>query len=182
MNNHLQTFQDILIERHAGPVVTDICECGSDTPPTTCCVDCVQYLPACNACFVARHKHNPTHWAEVWDTQEGYYHRHDISCLPFKLESLLSSTRSPNDEASRASPSPTQTTSSPLEDTSYFIPLGHHGERCPNARSNHVFDIILVDMNGIHGTKVQYCTCRGQHLWGDTKPEQLLLAGFVPAT
>jgi hypothetical protein len=187
MSNHLETFQDILIKRHAGPVVTDHCECGSGTSPTTHCVDCVQYPPACNGCFIAHHKHNPTHWAEVWDNQEGFYRHHDISCLqlnpppPLSTVTMQMKTYSPDDESSKLSPSLSHTSSSP-ESASYFIPLGHFSEQCPNARANPVFDIILVDMNGIHGTKVQYCACHGQHLWRDEKAEQLLVSGFVPAT
>jgi hypothetical protein len=42
------------------------------------------------------------------------------------------------------------------------------------------FHINLVDFNGIHGAKVQYCCCKSG--WKSLKAEQLLEAGFFPAT
>ncbi|KAJ7460506.1 hypothetical protein B0H11DRAFT_1923908 [Mycena galericulata] len=44
-------------------------------------VGCLCYEMSCRACFVDAHLRNPFHWAEVWDTLQGFYVRHDISQL-----------------------------------------------------------------------------------------------------
>ncbi|KAF4609782.1 hypothetical protein D9613_011934 [Agrocybe pediades] len=68
---------------------------------------------------------------------------------------------------------------STLRPEGYAIPLGHNGERCPSP-----FDleddtgIILVDHNGVHQTRLHYCTCDGI----PNRIEQLISAGLFPAT
>jgi hypothetical protein len=42
------------------------------------------------------------------------------------------------------------------------------------------FIINLVDLNGVHTAKLQYCRC--SVTWRETKAQQLLQAGFFPAT
>ncbi|KAJ6613362.1 hypothetical protein B0H10DRAFT_1805575 [Mycena sp. CBHHK59/15] len=45
------------------------------------CYDCKGYETSCQLCFVEAHIRNPFHWAEVWDTTQGFFVRHDISKL-----------------------------------------------------------------------------------------------------
>jgi hypothetical protein len=61
---------------------------------------------------------------------------------------------------------------------SYSIPLGHNGARCKWA--SETFHVNLVDLGGIHATRVQYCACGSD--WQNEKAQQLLRAGFFPAT
>ncbi|KAF8965358.1 hypothetical protein BDZ97DRAFT_1904028 [Flammula alnicola] len=37
--------------------------------------------PTCSECFIAAHHAKPTHWAEKWDSDKGFFIRHDISTL-----------------------------------------------------------------------------------------------------
>ncbi|KAJ6558995.1 hypothetical protein B0H10DRAFT_1807431 [Mycena sp. CBHHK59/15] len=48
---------------------------------STQCYDCTGYKLSCRVCFVEAHLRNPFHWAEVWDTAQGFFIRHDISKL-----------------------------------------------------------------------------------------------------
>jgi hypothetical protein len=133
------------MERHADARTTDLCRCGRGSACIARCVDCIQYAPSCPECFIASHHVNPLHWAEIWDTEAGFFRRYDICSIP---------------------------------GTSYSIPLGHNGSRCKWA--SETFLVNLVDLGGIHATRVQYCVCRSD--WRNEKAQQLLRAGFFPAT
>lgn len=105
----------------------------------------------------------PTHWAKVWLEDLGFFVRRDISLL-------------------RA--------------TGFAIPLGHNGQPCPASsifstsglddNSGMTQDdvdgigatFLLVDYNGIHNTKLHFCTCHGK----PDRMTQLLDFGFFPAT
>lgn len=95
----------------------------------------------------------PTHWAKVWLKESGFFVRRDISLL---------------------------------REGGFAIPLGHGGQPCPRPsskhgptapESNHV-TFHLIDSNGIHNTKVQFCGCHGM----PDRTDQLLAFGFFPAT
>ncbi|KAJ7710762.1 hypothetical protein B0H17DRAFT_837153, partial [Mycena rosella] len=45
------------------------------------CYDCTEYRATCTQCFVSQHLNTPFHWAEVWDTDNGFFVKHDISRL-----------------------------------------------------------------------------------------------------
>ncbi|KAJ3979929.1 hypothetical protein F5890DRAFT_1420566 [Lentinula detonsa] len=51
------------------------------------CLECFQFAPLCRSCWIHAHQHQPFHWAHVWDTEHGYFHRQDISTI---LDSDLS--------------------------------------------------------------------------------------------
>ncbi|KAJ3964940.1 hypothetical protein EV361DRAFT_975265 [Lentinula raphanica] len=57
----------------------------------------------------------------------------------------------------------------------YSIPLGHGGVCCPNATEPLLMN--LVDVNGIHATRVTFCQCIDHSKW-----RQLFDANFFPAT
>ncbi|KAJ6595989.1 hypothetical protein B0H10DRAFT_1654942, partial [Mycena sp. CBHHK59/15] len=58
------------------------CRCGRpDMIASPQCYDCKGYETSCQLCFVEAHIRNPFHWAEVWDTTQGFFVRHDISKL-----------------------------------------------------------------------------------------------------
>ena len=63
-----------------------------------------------------------------------------------------------------------------LRDDIATINLGHHGCPCPSA---HVTNVIftLVDTNGIHKTKIQFCSCVT-----DNCSEQLMRTWLFPTT
>ncbi|KAF8059505.1 hypothetical protein FPV67DRAFT_1390176, partial [Lyophyllum atratum] len=103
-------------------------------------------------CFIDQHRTTPTHWAHVWDFSRGYFLKSDISCLTAGPDSLP-----------------------------YAIPLGHHGHSCPNARPGQDEVLFLiVDINGIHNTRVHFCTCHGNPV--DRRRKQLMAIGLFPAT
>ncbi|KAJ7447699.1 hypothetical protein FB451DRAFT_777855 [Mycena latifolia] len=63
------------------------CPCGAEG--ATCevqCPNCTQYAASCKACFIAAHKNNPFHWAEVWDESQGVFRRHNLSALGHPLQ------------------------------------------------------------------------------------------------
>jgi len=45
------------------------------------CHDCLQYQPSCRHCFINAHRSMPTHWAEIWDDDQGFFVKHDISVV-----------------------------------------------------------------------------------------------------
>ncbi len=94
----------------------------------------------------------PTHWAKVWLKDAGFFVKRDISLL---------------------------------REGGFVIPLGHGGQPCPgmserrpSVDSGESVDFHLVDYNGIHNTKVRFCTCHGT----PNRIDQLLDFGFFPAT
>lgn len=56
------------------------CECGRGKCLVSC-EDCTFYEAACRECFIETHRCNPFHWARVWNEQEGFFIRADISVL-----------------------------------------------------------------------------------------------------
>ncbi|KAK7045235.1 CxC2 domain-containing protein [Favolaschia claudopus] len=139
--DHFLELGWLLLEREADCLTNTVCVCGSGLKRTTKCYDCLGYAPACRDCFVHAHIHNPTHWAEVWDEEAGFFIRHDISTLD------------------------------------HTIQLGHGGGKCPTPTPPRSFTI--VDINGVHTTRVAFCSCREQP---PNKIRQLMRAGMFPAT
>lgn len=68
-----------------------------------------------------------------------------------------------------------QDISTVLPDSDYGIPLGHDGERCPTPSK--AILMTVVDLNGVHATKVTTCRCGDNSRW-----RQLFDAALFPAT
>ncbi|KAH6891666.1 hypothetical protein BKA70DRAFT_1119857 [Coprinopsis sp. MPI-PUGE-AT-0042] len=59
------------------------------------------------------------------------------------------------------------------------IQLGHDGKTCPNSLPDNLHhEFLIIDMNGIHSTRLRFCTCQGS----DTHVAQLMKANLFPAT
>jgi hypothetical protein len=41
----------------------------------------MQYHASCTRCIVQAHQNNPFHWAQVWDSECGFFVKHDILAL-----------------------------------------------------------------------------------------------------
>ncbi|CAA7271018.1 unnamed protein product [Cyclocybe aegerita] len=65
---------------------------------------------------------------------------------------------------------------STLREKGYAIHLGHNGNVCPHPASDIFFH--LIDVNGVHHTKIQFCGCPGAL----ERPFQLLKHCLFPAT
>ena len=139
-------IHSILMNRYASSLVGDACFCGVlGAKRTTRCSECKFNDPMCAECFIHSHRTEPTHWADVWDFDRGFFIRHDISQLK------------PDGQA---------------------IYFGHNGFPCPKyspESSDLTFD--LIDVNGIHNTRVRFCECSLED-----KATQLLKSGLFPAT
>ncbi|KAF7323994.1 CxC2 domain-containing protein [Mycena kentingensis (nom. inval.)] len=151
--DHFEEIAGILLEREAHPNTNMPCPCGrSNQLANTTCHDCIAYTPACADCFVDAHSRNPFHWAEVWDERRGYFVRYDISKLAVVRPSHP-------------------------EQSGFVYQLGHGGAACPSPDAERLFTIM--DINGIHSTRIAYCGCREQP---PNKVRQLLRAGLFPAS
>lgn len=85
--SEFQGFQDalpllsrLILAHEADPFVGTPCSCGQGLR-TTQCDDCASYPTGCNECFIADHRNHPFHWARVWDSNQGFFVRKDISTL-----------------------------------------------------------------------------------------------------
>ncbi|KAF9471316.1 hypothetical protein BDN70DRAFT_939041 [Pholiota conissans] len=95
----------------------------------------------------------PTHWARIWLSDGGFFVKRDISLL---------------------------------REEGFSIPLGHGGQDCPHISSQHSgktsednnITFQLIDYNGVHNTRLHFCTCLGS----PDRMDQLLNFGFFPAT
>ena len=58
------------------------------------------------------------------------------------------------------------------------IPLGHAGDRCPNATLSSAERLSVVDINGIHYCHIIYCQCH----WQLNKHLQLIRHGLFPSS
>ncbi|KAJ6466512.1 hypothetical protein DFH09DRAFT_956689 [Mycena vulgaris] len=62
------------------------CPCATGAICEVQCRNCMQYAASCRACFIATHRNNPFHWAEVWDESKGFFVRHNMSALGQPLQ------------------------------------------------------------------------------------------------
>ncbi|KAJ7113877.1 hypothetical protein C8R44DRAFT_630668 [Mycena epipterygia] len=80
--DHFDELGSLLLECEADEHAGSPCGCGkTGMIASTQCYECTGYKISCRACFVDAHLRNPFHWAEVWDTLQGFFVRHDISKL-----------------------------------------------------------------------------------------------------
>jgi hypothetical protein len=76
-----------LLDSEADDLAGCSCACGrAGATATVQCHDCTDYEMSCQSCFVETHIRNPFHWAEVWDFEQGFFVRHDISKLGHTLQ------------------------------------------------------------------------------------------------
>ncbi|KAJ6490891.1 hypothetical protein C8R45DRAFT_901278 [Mycena sanguinolenta] len=80
---------ELLLETEADILQGTPCACSTgpndNNLRTTQCHDCIAYEISCQQCFVKAHLRNPFHWAEVWNSEQGFFVRNDIS----KLEHVI---------------------------------------------------------------------------------------------
>ncbi|KAJ7152450.1 hypothetical protein C8R46DRAFT_1302833 [Mycena filopes] len=80
--DNFEELGSLLLDYEADDLVGTPCQCGREgMVAQTQCHDCTDYQTSCSGCFVSTHLQNPFHWAEVWDTAQGFFVRHDISKL-----------------------------------------------------------------------------------------------------
>ncbi|KAH6916341.1 hypothetical protein BKA70DRAFT_1502308 [Coprinopsis sp. MPI-PUGE-AT-0042] len=59
------------------------------------------------------------------------------------------------------------------------IQMGHASGQCPNSFADKLrHEFLIIDTNGIHSTRLRFCTCQG----ADTPVAQLMKANLFPAT
>ncbi|TEB25867.1 hypothetical protein FA13DRAFT_1796169 [Coprinellus micaceus] len=74
-----------LFRHHTTDGLGDPCPCGGlNAIRTTVRRECWHYEATCMDCFVSLHIQSPTHWAEVWSANRGFFIRHDFSDPPGK--------------------------------------------------------------------------------------------------
>ncbi|KAJ7243463.1 hypothetical protein C8J57DRAFT_1243408 [Mycena rebaudengoi] len=77
---HFEELGNLLLEYEADELTGSPCSCNRPGMiSSTQCYDCTGYQMSCKTCFVEAHIRSPFHWAEVWDTLQGCFIRHDIS-------------------------------------------------------------------------------------------------------
>lgn len=73
-------IQNLILQRYENPHENDICACNNGLCLVKCRWDgCYQYPTSCEECFVKYHRHNPFHWALVWDTKKKVWNKRDYS-------------------------------------------------------------------------------------------------------
>ncbi|KAJ7572142.1 hypothetical protein C8J56DRAFT_1035828, partial [Mycena floridula] len=75
-----KTLLDYILGLEADSALGSVCRC-TKAMATVQCRDCIGYELSCEDCFINFHRHTPYHWAEVWNEQQGYFIRKDISKL-----------------------------------------------------------------------------------------------------
>lgn len=77
MEGHIQS---LLLQRYDNPFKDQLC-CDSKKLRLVKCHSsgCSQYPVSCEDCFVKYHRHNPFHWALVWDTTRGFWQKQDYT-------------------------------------------------------------------------------------------------------
>ncbi|KAJ3978599.1 hypothetical protein F5890DRAFT_1560042 [Lentinula detonsa] len=76
-------FDDVLkllVMKEADSRIGTPCCCGS-APREVRCESCEHSVPFCRSCWVEAHRHTTSHWAQVWDSERGFFVRHDISTV-----------------------------------------------------------------------------------------------------
>lgn len=75
-------LQDWLLQRYGNPHEGQLCSCGNGYRLVRCRWDgCFQYPTSCEDCWLKNHKHNPFHWALVWDSCRKIWKKQDYSQL-----------------------------------------------------------------------------------------------------
>ncbi|KAJ3765732.1 hypothetical protein FB446DRAFT_794766 [Lentinula raphanica] len=70
----------LIMRKEADPRIGMRCCCNKASHEVQC-LKCTQFPPLCCSCWVQAHKHQPLHWAHVWNEERGYFQRHDISTV-----------------------------------------------------------------------------------------------------
>lgn len=149
-------LESLLFEHEWSQEVGKECGCGMGRLREVACEDCQSGEVVCRECFVETHHHTPFHWPRVWDGKGGFFARRDISML--------------------------------WEDRAYSIPLGHNGFNCSHHSPAMLqtygrkipigVKFTVVHNNGIHGTRVLFCSCSTS----PSKTTQLIRSRLFPAS
>lgn len=153
----LVDLERLMFEHDHHPQLGTFCDCNSGLARTVSCGECHQASVVCERCFIRSHRLQPFHWAMVWDEEAGFFTKKDISTL--------------HDGSGQ-----------------YTISLGHGGAPCahfsPDELAKHNrppptgIPFTVIDNNGIHGTRLQFCSC----VDSADRHVQLIRAGLFPAS
>ncbi|KAJ3966145.1 hypothetical protein EV361DRAFT_595678 [Lentinula raphanica] len=72
---------NLYISKHADSRIGELCPTCQSKQATTRCRDCDFLEPLCTDCFLNVHKHTPFHFAEVWDSNLGFFQRTTMAGL-----------------------------------------------------------------------------------------------------
>jgi hypothetical protein len=75
----------VINTEEADPLIGSPCRCNSGDAREVQCRDCYQYEASCVKCFAHSHRNNPFHWANVWQTEKGFFQRTTLSNLGYPL-------------------------------------------------------------------------------------------------
>lgn len=79
---HRDEIEDDLFASKSNPGTSKECSCRR--PGAYClirCENCFGRPPCCHDCFIESHRYMPDHWAKVWNSEGGFFIRHDMSAL-----------------------------------------------------------------------------------------------------
>jgi CxC2 like cysteine cluster associated with KDZ transposases len=80
---------DLILDHSFDAAVGENCHCGTPgAKRTTRCHDCFFFLPSCSKCFILSHINLPSHWADVWNENKGFFVRHDVATLEPDIASI----------------------------------------------------------------------------------------------
>ncbi|KAJ7189967.1 hypothetical protein GGX14DRAFT_580270 [Mycena pura] len=85
---HMERFEsvhdeilDTLLENYHDADLLQPCSCEGGEPRVVRCLDCLQAPIVCPQCFLRQHRRAPTHWASIWNADEGFFEKMDISLV-----------------------------------------------------------------------------------------------------
>ncbi|KAJ7060638.1 hypothetical protein C8F01DRAFT_1369612 [Mycena amicta] len=68
-----------LLENYNDDNLLKPCGCADGEPRIVRCLDCLQAPIVCRQCFLRQHRRAPTHWASVYNADEKFFEKTDIS-------------------------------------------------------------------------------------------------------
>ncbi|KAK6974176.1 hypothetical protein R3P38DRAFT_2434873, partial [Favolaschia claudopus] len=78
---------DLILAYEADPGCGLPCACEREGHIASVqCHDCTSYRLSCAECFITTHINPPFHWAEVWDFEQEFFVRHNISALGHTIQ------------------------------------------------------------------------------------------------
>jgi hypothetical protein len=74
------TFLKTLLSLHYNSLLFTPCDCGIEAHVRMVqCADCLLGELLCRQCWLNKHRTMPTHWALIWNKNEKFFEKHDIS-------------------------------------------------------------------------------------------------------
>ncbi len=147
------------------------CPCGHGDHLVTC-HDCHKYPVQCADCFLDYHCYNPFHWALVWNNERNFFSRKDISSLQGRSYAINSAECEGTCHGLECLPACACKSASTNTATS------HHDIPHGTSKSDCAVYLTVVDTNGIHSMRMQFCYCQGE----PDRVKQLMAMGLFPAT